>query len=63
MSSLSKNYVKEVCKIGQGAACCRYLGAGTNGLECLKLDIDFAPLVDKRTDMVAKGDNCEGVQS
>ena len=56
--------VKQICKIGQGAACCRYLACGSNGFECLKLiptaksHIDFK--ADIKQDMTAIGDNCEG---
>lgn len=55
---------KEVCKIGQGAACCRYFACGSNGFTCLKLvstakaAIDFK--ADIKQDMTAIGDNCEG---
>lgn len=60
------DYMKEVCKIGQGADCCRYLGAGTTGLECLKVNLVFKAAVDKSwatTDHVAQGDNCEGQEN
>jgi hypothetical protein len=36
MAQLSE-HVKNVCKIGQGAACCRYLMAGPGGFECAKI--------------------------
>lgn len=68
-------HVKEVCKIGQGKECCRYLVLGPGGFECAKIDKGFvaalngevAPtvkmLMDQRVakgTMVARGDNCEG---
>lgn len=53
-------YVKTVCKIGQGAACCRYLTMGGGGWSCEKLT-SMKGTIDRRVDaMVAKGDNCEG---
>jgi hypothetical protein len=57
------DYIKQVCKIGQGAACCRYLGVGQDGLECLKVDPGIKKVVDKSwatTEHVAQGDNCDG---
>lgn len=53
-----------VCHIGEGALCCRYLAGGPNGLECLKhtslaLELDLRASLGT---MVARGDNCEGLQ-
>lgn len=59
-------YIRTVCKIGQGAACCKYLGAGTGGLECLKVDPGMKRVVDKAwaaDEHVAQGDNCEGQEN
>jgi hypothetical protein len=53
-----------VCRIGQGAACCRYLTVGVHGFECEKHS-DLRSLLDARVaqgDMVAQGDNCEGIK-
>lgn len=58
-------YLKEVCKIGQAAECCRYVTCGPNGFECGKLDprmrftLDYRVLMEQ---MTAQGDNCEGVE-
>ena len=58
---LDDKQIKEVCKLGQGEKCCRYLICGGEGFECAKLmtplkyDIDY-----KASTMSAKGDNCEG---
>lgn len=57
------DYIKQVCKIGQGAACCKYLGGGVDGLECLKINPAFKGVIDEdwtKTQHVAQGDNCEG---
>ena len=55
-------YVKAVCKIGQGHACCRYLTMGAGGWSCekrssLKAALDARVLAET---MTARGDNCEG---
>jgi hypothetical protein len=53
--------IDDVCKIGQGAACCRYLAVGAEGWRCLKIRPDMKAMIDARADrMNAKGDNCEG---
>lgn len=59
-------YVDRVCKMGHGAACCRYLAAGPRGLECLKLTPMLKKIIDERSAaglMGAKGDNCDGLTS
>lgn len=55
-------HIKEVCKMGKGYACCRYLVLGTSGFECVK-GHPMAVTLDERAEagtMVARGDNCEG---
>lgn len=52
-----------VCKIGQGAECCRYLVGDGTGIHCAKLDPGLAHAIDLRVAAnayKAKGDNCEG---
>jgi hypothetical protein len=59
--ALSK-YIEEVCKIGQMHACCRYLGASSHGMCCLK-QTEHKALLDRRAAlrlMHAQGDNCPG---
>jgi len=61
MKKMTK-HVKEICKIGQGSACCRYLMVGNSGFECGKLT-GLKTLLDDRVrfkTIVARGDNCEG---
>jgi hypothetical protein len=56
------DHVKNVCKIGQGNTCCRYLVIGTQGFECVK-NTDMKDYLDSRVameTMVARGNNCEG---
>ena len=53
------DFIKQTCKIGQGADCCKYLVCGQNGFECEKLGT-LRAWIDSRDDMTAKGDNCEG---
>jgi hypothetical protein len=55
-------HIKDVCKIGQGHNCCRYLMMGAGGFECAKHGT-LQALLDSRVEMetiVARGDNCEG---
>jgi hypothetical protein len=55
-------HIKNVCKIGQGNDCCRYLAVGPDGFECLKSS-DLKDHIDNRVarnDMTAQGDNCGG---
>ena len=59
---LSDQHLKEVCKIGQGNDCCRYLTVGVEGFSCsrhssLKLYLDARAQSET---MVAQGDNCDG---
>lgn len=56
-------YIKTVCKIGQGAECCKYLVCGANGFECMKFDPENKKVIDinwAKTAHVSQGDNCEG---
>jgi hypothetical protein len=52
--------VVKVCKLGHGAGCCRYLASDPSGFICAKNDEKLKHTIDKRTDMNAKGDNCNG---
>lgn len=55
-------HIKEICRIGQGELCCRYLTMAPTGWSCMK-GTALQLLLDNRVkynDMVAQGDNCEG---
>ena len=55
--------VQDVCKIGQGADCCRYLVMGPKGFECTKHDAKVKEELDRKVEMgmfTSKGDNCDG---
>lgn len=54
--------LKEVCKMGQRGDCCRYIIVDPElGIVCAK-HTKWQALIDGRVDqMVAKGDNCEGI--
>lgn len=59
-------WIKEVCRIGQGANCCKYLVSGTKGFECMKTSFATKEIIDKNwetTAHVAQGDNCEGKEN
>ena len=55
-------HVKDVCKIGQGNDCCRYLMVGMDGFECAK-NTELKHILDNRVEkntITSRGDNCEG---
>ena len=56
---VEESHWREVCKIGEGADCCKYLTAGADGFCCEK-NTGLGRILDKRTDMTAKSDNCSG---
>lgn len=56
--------VKDICKLGQGENCCRYLGLGEKGFECLKYT-EYALQLDLRVfekTITARGNNCPGIR-
>jgi hypothetical protein len=56
------DYIEAVCRIGQGALCCRYLTMGADGWHCAK-NTPLRRLLDERVAagaINARGDNCEG---
>lgn len=58
------DHVKDVCKIGQGNACCRYLVMGGGGFECAKHS-SLRNVLDERVKsktINAQGDNCPGYE-
>jgi hypothetical protein len=60
---MSSQHLKEVCKIGQGNECCRYLTCGPQGFQCAKCS-SLKYQLDARvmsSTMNARGDNCEGI--
>jgi hypothetical protein len=57
------NQLKNICKVGQGSDCCRYVVAGVGGITCAKLVEELKTQIDKRVAMgkfSATSDNCEG---
>jgi len=62
MKAIDRDHLKTICKIGQGAACCRYIVGGHEGITCAKNE-DIGRLLDRRVAlklMKAQGDNCPG---
>lgn len=55
------DHVTDVCKIGQGHDCCRYLVVGPGGFECAKLTSMKLTLDARGDSMTARGDNCPGL--
>lgn len=61
--ALDAVHIKEVCKMGQGKDCCRYLLCSAEGFECGKTGA-LKGVIDSRVEyMTAQGDNCEGVKN
>ncbi|NKK88739.1 hypothetical protein GFL80_31825 [Rhizobium leguminosarum bv. viciae] len=57
--------IEAVCKIGQGAACCRFMVGGARGIECAKHDPELFEQINRRVafgSFSAQGDNCEGLR-
>lgn len=55
-------WAKDVCKIGQGAACCRFLCMAPTGFSCEK-EGQHSALLTRRAatgQMTAISDNCDG---
>jgi hypothetical protein len=60
LAEFTDDYRLRVCKIGQGALCCRYLTAGAGGFECAKRTSLRFTIDGRIGSMNAKGDNCGG---
>ena len=63
MSTGPSDYIMNVCKIGQGAECCKYLLLDPKGFSCAKPDPNWKRIVDENwatNEHVAQGDNCMG---
>lgn len=53
-------WAKDVCKIGQGKACCRFLTMAAEGFSCEKFSRLGPILTAKSPKMTAQSDNCLG---
>jgi hypothetical protein len=62
MFKLTNELVEEMCGLGQGEGCCRYLIQSPDGFECAKSSPEMREATDERFEqgMNAKGDNCSG---
>ena len=56
-------HLKSVCKIGQGAQCCRYLTGNPADFKCAKTNGMKAAIDARAEKMKSKGDNCPGMFS
>ena len=54
------DHVKNTCRLGQGAECCKYLSVSESGFNCEKLT-DLGRQIEMLTGMTAKADNCDGI--
>jgi len=59
---IEKDHLEEVCLMGQGEKCCRYIIAHPDdGIVCAKDRPNLKYAIDARVNqMTAKEDNCEG---
>lgn len=60
---ISRDWLRDVCKIGKGASCCRYVAVGEQGFRCLK-GTRLQSLLDKKAvdkEIVAQSNNCAGL--
>jgi hypothetical protein len=55
--------LKNICKVGQGSDCCKYLLCDREGFQCAKTG-GLKDFVDQNWDSekVAQGDNCSGLK-
>lgn len=63
LDQTAKKHVSDVCKMGQGAECCKYLVMGTKGFECMRVNPANKKVIDSDwevTPHVSQGDNCKG---
>jgi len=63
MENKLPDHIKNVCKIGQGAECCKYLTMSVNGWGCERVNPRNKEVIDQKwatEEHVAQGDNCEG---
>lgn len=59
---MQESHFHRVCRAGKGADTCRYIVGTPTGIRCGKLMPDLRAIIDSR-EMVAKGDNCDGLDS
>jgi len=61
VKKIDKDWLDEICKMGHGAACCKYIVVdGARGICCAKSNESLKATLDSQTHMVARGDNCDG---
>jgi hypothetical protein len=56
-------HIKDICKIGWGKDCCRYLTMSPNGWNCERNNPDIKNIIDKKVEsgsFTAQGINCDG---
>jgi hypothetical protein len=56
--------LKDLCKVGSGELCCRWLARGGSGYFCAKFDPAIADAIRERAaagELGALGDNCPGL--
>jgi len=63
MTLIPDDHLHKICKLGQGSACCSYLGLMPDGMHCLKGTNLEAEINQRRStgSIGAMGDNCPGL--
>lgn len=56
------DWARNICKIGTGERCCRFLTVGPEGWSCEKATAMGSMLTERAAagNMTSQGDNCEG---
>jgi len=61
MKQIDNDWLDEICKMGHGAKCCKYIVvAGAKGICCAKSDMMLKATINNQTHMLARADNCDG---
>jgi hypothetical protein len=62
---LQGQWLRDVCRIGQGPHCCRYIVCDAGGFDCARHMPDLAGQINARAEaqtMNARAINCPGLQ-
>jgi len=63
MVEIPSKHLRDICKLGQGAKCCRFAIASDQGIVCCK-GSNLEHAINARValgKMIAQGDNCPGL--
>jgi hypothetical protein len=60
-AEFTDEYRANVCQLGHGSKCCRYLTMGADGFKCAKRTSLRFTIDARASTMNAQGDNCDGI--